>query len=486
MPNNRRAQQLSDEVKTTTLCKHPQLETHPRCVAQPSVATTAVTQIAITGRIGNMITTSKDAANGKLPASAVRVERPDQEGKSTSTSFGFVMVVLFLVFEYGRPQDKLGIIGALHPNWIITSLMVISWFKSRGLHMAASPQTSHMLLLLLLLALHVPFAVNNFKAFWLTESFLLFFPFVISCILFIDTFHRLRVFMKCWIFLMLYIALNGILGLGVAGSSFLSDENDFSLLMNMMLPFSFCFFIYESQMKAKSLYLIASLLCVASTVVSASRGGFVGLVAVLFVIWLASPRKVLSLVLVGALASAIYTVADESYWKDVESISDPKESTAKQRLDSWQAGWDMFKDNPLGVGPANFAVRFPEYQPASFQRGMWGREAHSLWLTLLPELGIPGALLYLSLLRANVRDLRYLRNLSTASDTHRFAYFLSLAFMASLVGYFASGTFLSVLYYPHYWYLTAMIVVTRKIIDSTYTSKSGARSRRGRNASVVT
>jgi hypothetical protein len=67
--------------------------------------------------------------------------------------------------------------------------------------------------------------------------------------------------------------------------------------------------------------------------------------------------------------------------------------------------------------------------------------------------------------------------LSTGSDDYRFAYFLSLAFMASLAGFFASGTFLSVLYYPHYWYLTAMIAATRKVVDNADPPKSTALGR---------
>lgn len=396
---------------------------------------------------------------------AVAFERPRIGGRSAPISSGFAITVLFLVFEYGRPQDTIGLIGTLRLPGIVTALMIILCFNSRRLHMAASPQTSRMLLLLFLFALHVPFAHNNFMAYTRTEGFLFFLPFFSSAILFVDSFDKLRVFMKCWIFLMTYLALKGILGHGIAGSSFLEDENDFSLLMNMMLPFGVFLFAYEKKIKTKLFYLIASLLCVASIVSSSSRGGFVGLIAVLVVVWLASPRKVSSLVLVAVLALGVYVVADQSYWNDMSTITNTEEGTAKERTDSWHAGWDMFKDYPFGVGPGNFAVRFQEYQPASFKRGMWGREAHSLWFTLLPELGIPGVLLYLSLIRVNLRDLWYLKNLSTDRDSHRFAYFLSLAYMASLAGYFVSGTFLSVLYYPHYWYLTAMIVATRKVID---------------------
>ena len=48
-----------------------------------------------------------------------------------------------------------------------------------------------------------------------------------------------------------------------------------------------------------------------------------------------------------------------------------------------------------------------------------------------------------------------------------YIYYLSLAFMASLVGYFSSGTFLSVLYYSHYWYITAILVATVKIANKS-------------------
>jgi len=321
-----------------------------------------------------------------------------------------------------------------------------------------------MLIFLLLLVVHVPFAVNNYKALIAAKDFLVIFIPCISIILFVDTFDRLQLFMRCWIFLMIYTALKGISGIGLAGSSFLGDENDFALIMNMMLPFSICFFLYETKLKARLVYLIGSFLAIAGIIISSSRGGFVGLVAVFFVLWLASPRKLLSLVLISILVLTVYAATDQSYWEDMSTIEDVDEGTAKQRTDSWQAAWDMFKDHPLGVGPANFPILFPNYQPEGMRRNMWGRAAHSLWFTLLPELGIPGVLLYLSLFRANIRDLRYLKNLAPATENHRYAFFLSLAFMASLAGYFVSGSFLSVLYYPHYWYLTAMIVASRKVI----------------------
>src|SRR5713101_3704672 len=238
-----------------------------------------------------------------------------------SAGFGFVLVILYLVFEYGRPQDKLSVVGALHPGWYLTALIVIAWLTSGKLRTAASPQTLHMVLMLFLLALHVPFARNNFFAYTVTVGFLLLLPLSISIILFVDRFERLRTFMKWWTFLTIYVAVNGILGRGIAGSSFLEDENDVSLLMNVMLPISLCLFLYERKGPRKLMYLAASLLCVVSVVASSSRGGLVGLIAGLAVIWLASPRKILSLALVGDLALGVTIAADQKNWDRMSTIA---------------------------------------------------------------------------------------------------------------------------------------------------------------------
>lgn len=390
-----------------------------------------------------------------------------QETEIRAGRFGFALVIIYLVLEYLRPQDTISAFGAIRPNWIVIALMLLAWRRThKSLRSVASPQMSLMLLLVLLLALWVPFATNNYLAYGTLEGFLLLLPFCASCVLFVDTPERLRSFLKWWSFLALCIAAKAISGHGVAGSGFLGDENDVALLVNVMLPFVLCLFAFESKRPLKLLYLGISLLCVAAVVATRSRGGLVGLVAVFSVIWLLSPRKMLTLILVCILGFGVYLTADQQYWARMRTMEATDEGTAKGRLDSWQAGWAMFKDHPLGVGPGNFPIHFPEYQPESMQHNMWGRAAHSLWFTLLPELGIPGAVLYLLLARANLVSLWRLRSLPGDPEMRRLARLLSIAFLASIAGFFTSGSFLSVLFYPHYWYLSAMIVATSRVLTN--------------------
>src|SRR6266705_2161499 len=424
-------------------------------------------------------------------------ERTHDMSHSFSARPGFVFTLLYLIFEFARPQDKFSQLGTIRLGLILISILVVLLFLNwRRLRTVASSQTSCMLMMLFLFALHVPFAANIGRAYIATQGFLVYFILFVSIIVFVDTFDRLRILMNCWIGLMVYIAVNGILGGGNAGSSFLHDENDFALLMNMMLPFGAFLFFYERNRKTKLFYLIASLVCIASVIASFSRGGFIGLLVVAFVVWLTSSRKVLLLGVAGGMALVILNlpikntgtlVPDSTYWEEMTKIGqdDVKDFNKESRVEYWKSGWEMFKDHPLGVGPQNFGVLLGDYRSDYFAdlniepEHMWGKVAHSIWITLLSELGIPGVLIFLSLLLANIRDIRYLKNLSTdGKENQRYAYFLSLAFITSVLGYLASGTFLSALYYPHYWYLTAMIVATRKVVDHAGSSSPKAQDGR--------
>jgi putative inorganic carbon (hco3(-)) transporter len=386
----------------------------------------------------------------------------------TSSRFGFTLVILFLVFDYARPQDIVPAIGAVRPALILTALMVIAWLRTPKAFTFGSRQITLMLYLLALMAMHIPLSANHYWAYLRTEEFLLLLPFCISVILYVDTPERLVSFLSWWVILAAYVATKAILHPhGAGGSSFLGDPNDLSLLIDMMLPFVLCMFVYEKRRLIKLLYLGTVLVCMAGIVSTSSRGGFVGLAAMLVVLWWVSPRKVLVLVLVGIVGVGIYQLADQRYLARLSTIQATDQGTAKERLESWKAAWAMFEDHPLGVGPDNFPIHFHEYQAKNFTHNMWGRAAHSLWFTLLAELGIPGVILYVLIFRANWRSIRRLHSLPSSAPLHRLAFLLSIAFTASIAGYFAAGTFLSVLFYPHYWFVTAMIVATEKSLSET-------------------
>ena len=116
---------------------------------------------------------------------------------------------------------------------------------------------------------------------------------------------------------------------------------------------------------------------------------------------------------------------------------------------------------------------------------MWGRAAHSLYFTLIPEMGIVGTLLFLGMLRANYKDHRYLCSLekrkidllaaSTLDQKKkekikksiRMLYFFSKAYTGAMIAYLVTGIFISVLWYNYFWALSSFWVATTNIARKT-------------------
>jgi len=403
----------------------------------------------------------------------------DENAEIETSKTWWFFVCLYLIIDYGRPQDTLKIIGYIRPVIIITFFLIFYLLRNFRLIHFKTPQLALILCFLLLLAAFVPFAENNFFAYKTFTAMFWIMPFTISCMV-IDSLKRFKTILLIAIISFAYQALFGIRHGGRGTGSIFMDENDFALYINMWLPFSYLFFLMAKKKITKIFYLFSILFGLAGVIISFSRGGFLGLLAMFTVIWIFSPRKVLTTAIVIVGAITIFFVANltshgnvkhqksGSYWNEMSTSTNGQAGTGKERVESWKAGWNMFLHNPLGVGGDNFRVRFQDYQSTYFHRQMWGRAAHSLWFTLIPELGIEGIFIYLLLLFVNIRDILRLRKYANflEEDEAKFFRNLSVAFLASLAGFFTSATFLSVLYYPHYWYMTGLIVASRRVIEN--------------------
>jgi len=141
----------------------------------------------------------------------------------------------------------------------------------------------------------------------------------------------------------------------------------------------------------------------------------------------------------------------------------------------WKVGWAVFKDNlVIGIGQGNFPYRFSEYEKASgFRQGLHGRSmagivAHSVYFTLMPELGLIGTFMFLGMLYYLFRNLAWIRRtaLKTAEGTQKIntIMYLTYGMGGSLLGFLVSGIFISILYYPNFWLLTAFIVALKRAI----------------------
>lgn len=131
---------------------------------------------------------------------------------------------------------------------------------------------------------------------------------------------------------------------------------------------------------------------------SFSRGGMLGLILVVGISFLLIPKRPIHfLSLVAGVAIALATTGSEVTARFNSSFAEDeqRDESAQSRLDLWTKCVEKTQENPLlGVGPNHFGVHAEEL---GFKKG---KEAHTTWLQLAVELGVPGVaflLLYFTL-----------------------------------------------------------------------------------------
>ena len=392
----------------------------------------------------------------------------------------FFFVLTYLFFEYGRPQALLPPLAVLHLP-ALTAIILAALLFLRGKVRLEERQTLLFALLLGLMVIHGPIAVNNYWALTVFISMSLNFVAYLSLLHFVDDEERFGKLVDVWLKLHVLVALVGIVKKGVGAGSFLGDENDLCMTLNMILPFTF-FLAMSAPKNWKRIYYVGlACLFLFVIVLTESRGGFVGLVATGLYCWWKSKRKLLSGTVVVVLALFMALAAPSTYWDEIRSIADENTEanpygTGAARYYTWKVNWGIFLDNPImGVGQGNSPWNVGAYEEklgfseGFHERSMAGRATHSLYFTLMPELGLIGTILFASMVLLTVRDLRYIQrspaNAGTAADGPLPITSIATALEASLVGYLASGVFISVLYYPNYWLLMGFAVSLRKILE---------------------
>jgi O-antigen ligase len=414
-------------------------------------------------------------------ATSDKIEREELNGISIGKKESFIplsLLLFYLVLEYGRPQELLPFLQVLHLPAITIVLLAI-WSVLFGKFRLKDKQTTLIMFLLGLMVVHGPIAINNYWALMIFITMTMNFIVFLSLIRYVDNVEKFDKLVKIWLLIHVFLAIIGIVRTGRGIGGFLADENDFCMTMNMIIPFSFFISINTSGRK-RLYYIVLTCLFLFVIILSKSRGGFVGIVATFTYCWLRTKRKILTAFIIGVLAVLAVVIAPPTYWNEVRSITEEgaHEGTGEERFYTWKIGWHIFLDNPIiGVGQGNFPWVFKKYElevtgseDAFYGRSVAGRAAHSIYFTMLPELGILGTCFIFGMIYYTFKDLKNMKAalfkkdykvLKKLSDIH-----LSfvLALEGSLISYLVSGAFISTLYYPNLWILMGFIVSFKHIV----------------------
>mgnify|MGYP006278444299 FL=1 len=395
-------------------------------------------------------------------------------------SFPYYLMILYLIIEFIRPQSYVPGMDVMRPGLIIFLLLSLYVITHVQKFSFSESQTKLFLLILMLMTVHGPIAANNYYAFIVWKSMVYMFFVYLLVVNLINSKFLFDEFMKIFILILGIVGVVGVVNGGkVPNSGFLGDENDFALLMNMAFAISFFMSLNKNGLN-KYFYLFLCGIFLSGVVLSESRGGFVGFIPVaLFCFYKVKSKAqaILSLLLVLVV---FISFAPEKYWDEMSTITEEnvESGTGAIRWYYWQCGWRMFLDNPvIGVGQGNFPWRIEEYEvPGGYLgRHHGSRPAHSIYFTLLPELGLVGTLMFFILLKHNFKTISEIRRQSKVkmniSDSDYYNN-ISLGLLCAFIAYLFSGIFLSVLYYPHFWFFLSLPLALKKAMHKSQLKKN--------------
>ena len=244
--------------------------------------------------------------------------------------------------------------------------------------------------------------------------------------------------------------------ISAVSTDFFGNTNDFGTAMAIVWPLAGILLIGEK----KKFYQLMMLMCFVGVfggmLVSGCRGALMGAAAAVLTGFFRSRRKMGAIFMGVLIAIGILVLLPKGNYDRLVSGADyEQDQTASFRINLWKEGLKMFEDHPVfGVGIGNFAPNYRDHYWGDDPHPMaWA--PHNIFIQGLSETGLMGAIplfaVFVLALSLNGKSRKLLLDAGYARRS--FEVRLALGLELSLVSFFVSGFFLTILYYPHLWFL---------------------------------
>lgn len=392
-------------------------------------------------------------------------------------ALSFLGLLLFTAALAFRPYEYFPSLSAFSTIafWLALFTLIVFAPTQLGLEgtLTARPREVNLVLLFCLLGLiSVPVAHNPQEA-WATFSdvFLKAIAMFIVMINVVRTERRLKILLLLAIAHSFLLSLNAFndyrLGLfkvegyrvqGSIGGMF-GNPNDMALHLVTILPIAVALLFSTRNPFGKVIYGATAGLMIIATVLTYSRGGFLGLIAVGAVLgWKFGRRNRAAVIVLGLIVGVLFiALAPGNYGSRLTTIlNTSSEGSATQRREILIRSIIVALANPIfGVGMGNFHT-FSIKELVS----------HNSFTQVAAEMGMAAMVVYILFIITPFKRLREIERETLAADSRSRLYYLAVGLQASLIGYMVSSFFLSVAYQWFIYYLVGYAVALRRIYES--------------------
>jgi|HubBroStandDraft_6_1064221.scaffolds.fasta_scaffold69806_2 putative inorganic carbon (HCO3(-)) transporter len=431
--------------------------------------------------------------------------------------FSFAALYVFTLLLYSRPQELFPSVFGDFPLVKIVAIAALATFVlgrlTRGEPVTAMPIELKMLGVILALSLiFAPFAQapgDSFKV--LSDTLLKIVAVFVLMINLLDTKERLISVLRLVVWICTFMALAACVSYltgrftpksdppRIAGivNGFFGNPNDLATSLDLVIPLAVTLGMFERGNK-RLLYFLCAFVLGLAVIVTFSRGGFLGLIAIgIFFVWKLARRRAGTTALIVVSVLALLILAPGGYSSRLSSIlhsDEDQTGSAQARLELLTRASEIAVTHPIvGIGLGNFHIYSIQEQ-----------RAHNSYLEIAAELGLVGLAAYLIILFGPFRYLRRIEKASRPSESapfqpgwDRFAtrkpdptlgagalgdtemFYLSIGIQGALLAYAVCSFFGSVQYIWDLYYVVAYAIALKGISQITSKPRSDTKVKAG-------
>jgi O-antigen ligase len=413
---------------------------------------------------------------GALPGTDER----DESKETGSHPLAYAGLFLFTLLLYVRPNelfpDFFGVFPIMKIVATLTLIVYIAGKLGHGERLSIWPLEMSMLAVIILLGIILTpvSAAPSASVDLLTDTFFKVVVIFVLMINLVDTRRRLMMMMKLVVICGTGISVGSIykfvegkftatvqgIGVRIEGTvgGIFGNPNDLAMALDLLLPLAIVLAL-TSKAAGRVFYFSCAFFLALGTVVTFSRGGFLGLAAAGGVLlWKLGRNNKLSAAMAALAASLVLAMSMPAGYADrlFTIIHTEKDSTnsAQERQGELKQALDLAMRHPfIGIGLGNY----PFYSNHAIR-------AHNAYVEIAAELGVSGLIAYLILIFAPLRTLKRIeRERSGAGTRERQLRLLSAGVHAAIIGYVVCAIFSSAQYQWYLFYVVGYALSLRKL-----------------------
>jgi putative inorganic carbon (hco3(-)) transporter len=395
-----------------------------------------------------------------------------------SEGWAFMLICLYLFFEYVRPQSIYTNIDILPWGPIILVLTAIAAMMGKEFSHGYTNLNDKFIiiygvvvLLSSMMSEYPDISLVNLRVFfdWL------FIYYLITKI--VTNERRLFVFLLLFLLCSFKMSQHGFLSWaradfvwlreGVTGApGWFHNSGEVGIQMCIYVPMAIAFMWGIRRYVSKIGLLFFSLMPftgVGTVMATSSRGAMFGLgMAGVWSIMKKPKHFILGGIILSLVALAVFQLTPAQSTRRFQTMGGDPDSV--NRLQLWSAGTETMNRYPfLGVG---FEAWTPYYR-TSYQDNRTVVLVHNVFVQCGSELGYTGLFVFVLMIGTCFRNTRQVRKIMKG-DKDRFLSIMSFGFDSALMGFLASGFFVTVLYYPYFWIHCALVTCLNTAVRNKY------------------